>query len=110
MYKFWQKTIHLLSILILIATFFLIIWLYKIGILNDQNLLKEFLQQQGSLGSLSYVLIQIIQVVFPIIPGGVTTVVGILVFGPLWGFVVNYIGIMSSFKLFRSFFLLFQVV
>ena len=93
MYKFWQKAIQVLSVLILIATFFFVIWLYKIGILNDQNVLKEFLENQGSLGSITYILIQIIQVVFPVIPGGVTTVVGALVFGPLWGFVVNYIGI-----------------
>ena len=93
MYKFWQKAIQVLSILILIVTFFLIIWLYKIGILNDQNVFKEFLEKQGSLGSITYVLIQITQVVFPIIPGGVTTVVGFLVFGHVWGFLVNYIGI-----------------
>ncbi|CQR25498.1 membrane protein [Streptococcus varani] len=93
MYKFWQKTIQILSVLIIIATFFLLIWLYKIGILNDQNVLKEFLEKQGSLGSLYYILIQIIQVVFPVIPGGVTTVVGFLVFGSLWGFIVNYVGI-----------------
>lgn len=93
MYKFWQKTIQVLSVLVLVITFLVLIWLYKIGILNDQNVLKEFLEQQGHLGSLIYILIQIIQVVFPIIPGGVTTVVGFLVFGPWWGFLVNYIGI-----------------
>lgn len=93
MYKFWQKVIQILSILVLIATFILVIWLYKIGILNDQNVLKSFLEKQGSLGSLLYIFIQIIQVVFPIIPGGVTTVVGFLVFGSLWGFIVNYVGI-----------------
>ena len=70
MYKFWQKTIQILSVLILIATFFFVIWLYKIGILNDQNVLKEFLENQGSLGSITYILIQIIQVVFPVIPVG----------------------------------------
>lgn len=93
MYKFWQKTIHLLSIIVLIATFFLLIWLYKIGILNDQNILKDFIEKQGAWGSLTYTLIQIIQVVFPVIPGGVTTVVGFLVFDPWLGFLVNYTGI-----------------
>lgn len=93
MYKFWQKTIKVLSVLVLIATFFLLIWLYKIGILNDQNVLKQTIESQGAWGSLTYILIQIIQVVFPVIPGGVTTVVGFLVFGHWWGFMVNYIGI-----------------
>ena len=93
MYKFWQKTIQILSVLVLIATFVFVIWLYKIGILNDQNVLKNFLEKQGTLGSITYIFIQIIQVVFPIIPGGVTTVVGFLVFGHWWGFIINYVGI-----------------
>lgn len=93
MYKFWQKTIQVLSILALIGTGLLLIWLYKIGILNDQNVLTEVVKSHGAFGGLTYLAIQIIQVVFPIIPGGVTTVVGFLVFGHFWGFLINYIGI-----------------
>lgn len=93
MYKLSQKIIQVLSILALIGSFALVIWLYKLGILNNQNVLTEFIKKQGALGSLSYIGIQIIQVVFPIIPGGVTTVVGFLLFGFWWGLVVNYIGI-----------------
>ncbi|MGT2911904.1 TVP38/TMEM64 family protein [Streptococcus cameli] len=93
MYKFWQKTIHILSILVIIATGILLVWLYKIGILHDQNALKQFIENQGSMGAITYTFLQIIQVVFPIIPGGVTTVVGFLIFG-LWnGLLINYIGI-----------------
>lgn len=93
MYKFWQKTFQILSILTIIASIFLVFWLYKIGILNDQNVLANTIKSHGAFGSLTCIFIQIIQVVFPIIPGGVTTVVGFLVFGHWWGFVVNYIGI-----------------
>lgn len=76
MYKFSQKAIQVLSVLTLIGTAVFLFWLYKIGILNDQNILSHFIKSQGALGSLSFLLLQIIQVVFPIIPGGVTTVVG----------------------------------
>lgn len=93
MYKLSQKIIQVLSILAVIGSVVLVIWLYKIGILNDQNELTQLVKSQGALGSLTYIGIQIIQVVFPVIPGGVTTVVGFLVFGHWWGFVVNYIGI-----------------
>ncbi|MER0122384.1 TVP38/TMEM64 family protein [Streptococcus sp. ZJ93] len=93
MYKFWQKTFQILSIFTLVASVILVIWLYKIGILNDQNVLADTIKNHGAFGSLTYIFIQIIQVVFPIIPGGVTTVVGFLVFGHWWGFVVNYVGI-----------------
>ena len=93
MYKFWQKTIQVLSILALVATLILMIWLYHIGILNDQNMLTDFIKSNGASGSLFFLGLQILQVVFPIIPGGVTTVVGFLVFHFWWGFLLNYIGI-----------------
>ncbi|HFH9837989.1 TPA: TVP38/TMEM64 family protein [Streptococcus suis] len=93
MYKFWQQTIRVLSVLTLIATGFFLIWLYRIGILNDQNVLTDLIKSHGAFGSLTFLLIQIVQVVFPIIPGGVTTVVGFLVFNFWWGFFLNYIGI-----------------
>ncbi|HFR3702381.1 TPA: TVP38/TMEM64 family protein [Streptococcus suis] len=93
MYKFSQKAIQVLSVLTLIGTAVFLFWLYKIGILNDQNILSHFIKSQGALGSLSFLLLQIIQVVFPIIPGGVTTVVGFLVFNFWWGFFLNYVGI-----------------
>ncbi|HFI0596361.1 TPA: TVP38/TMEM64 family protein, partial [Streptococcus suis] len=80
MYKFFQKTIQVLSIFVLIGTAIFLFWLYKIGILNDQNALSNLLQNQGVYGSLTFIGLQITQVVFPIIPGGVTTVVGFLVF------------------------------
>mgnify|MGYP003611504948 len=93
MYKFFQKVIQVLSVLVLIGTAIFLFWLYKIGILNNQNALSNLLQNQGVYGSLTFIGLQIIQVVFPIIPGGVTTVVGFLVFKFWWGFILNYIGI-----------------
>ena len=40
-----------------------------------------------------FVIIQIVQVIIPLIPGGVSQGVGVLVFGPVMGFVYNYVGI-----------------
>ena len=34
-----------------------------------------------------------IQVIYPIVPGGMTSVIGYLAFGPIWGFVYNFTGI-----------------
>lgn len=93
MYTFWQRFIQAASIVALIGTFGLMIWLYQIGILNDQNLLTDFIKDNGAFGSLTFLGIQIFQVVFPVIPGGVTTVVGFLVFQFWWGFFLNYVGI-----------------
>ncbi len=48
------KTIQVLSILTLIGTAIFLFWLYKIGILNDQNVLSDLIKSQGALGSLSF--------------------------------------------------------
>lgn len=51
------------------------------------------LKQSGVLGPVIFVLIQIVQVIFPVIPGGAVSVSGTAVFGYIWGFVYNFIGI-----------------
>ncbi|WP_438477729.1 TVP38/TMEM64 family protein [Streptococcus pluranimalium] len=92
-YRLWQKTIRFIGFFCLIATGILILWLYHIGILNDTNVLKTVIQKHDLIGPLIFIIIQIIQVVFPVIPGGLTTVVGFWVFGWWQGFIYNYIGI-----------------
>ena len=41
----------------------------------------------------AFILFQIIQCVIPIIPGGFGCVIGVAVFGPVYGFIYNYISI-----------------
>lgn len=94
MYNFWQKVFQIMGLLTLIASVVLVIWLFQQGILKDQNAFKTWVQQYQIMAPLIFILIQIIQIVIPILPGGVTTVAGYLVFGPLVGFITNYIGIM----------------
>ena len=55
--------------------------------------MEQFLKPFGIWGPLIFILIQVVQVVVPIIPGGVSCLGGVLLFGPLWGFVYNYVGI-----------------
>lgn len=42
---------------------------------------------------MTFILIQMVQVVVPIIPGGITCAVGVVIFGPWYGLLYNYIGI-----------------
>lgn len=93
MYKRFQQLFQIIGVLALIGSVALVIWLFKMGILNDSNAFKTWVLQYGLLAPVLFILIQIIQIVIPIIPGGVTTVAGALVFGSVWGFVYNYIGI-----------------
>ncbi|MGV3009896.1 TVP38/TMEM64 family protein [Streptococcus thoraltensis] len=92
-YRLLQQIIRYIGFLCLIATGILILWLYHIGILNNTNVLKSVIKRHELMGPLIFIVIQIIQVVFPVIPGGLTTVVGFWVFGWWQGFIYNYIGI-----------------
>ncbi|SER26245.1 Uncharacterized membrane protein YdjX, TVP38/TMEM64 family, SNARE-associated domain [Gracilibacillus ureilyticus] len=55
--------------------------------------LEAFLNQFGVWAPVFFVLFQIIQVIFPIVPGGIGCLGGILIFGPVMGLIYNYVGI-----------------
>lgn len=93
MYKRLQQFFKLLGLLALIGSIILVVWLFRQGILNDSNAFKDWVNQYKIVAPLVFIIIQIVQIVIPIIPGGVTTVAGTLVFGPIFGFLYNYIGI-----------------
>lgn len=86
------KIIGILSILFSII--FVAYLVGKIDIFNNPKALSELIKNHIVLGSVLFFIFQIIQVVIPIIPGGVTTVVGFLTFGPYLGFLLNVLGIM----------------
>lgn len=71
----------------------LCLYLWKRGVFSSQEEMTRFVTGFGITAGLIFVLIQIVQVVIPIIPGGVSCLVGVLMFGAKMGFVYNYIGI-----------------
>lgn len=70
-----------------------VIWGWKTGIFSDTEKLNQLLRQSGLLAPLIFVAVQAVQVVIPILPGAIGCVFGVAFFGPVWGFVFNYIGI-----------------
>lgn len=66
---------------------------YKAGIFTEVAKMDQFLETCGILAPVIFVLIQAIQVVIPILPGAVGCVYGVAFWGPLNGFIFNYIGI-----------------
>ncbi|MDR1606428.1 MAG: TVP38/TMEM64 family protein [Streptococcaceae bacterium] len=91
--KIIQRIFNIISILGIIACLFGGYYLYRIGILQDQKALSELVMAHYVLGPFIFIGLQILQVVVPIIPGGVTTAAGVMMFGPYEGFLYNYIGI-----------------
>lgn len=88
-----RRLINILTIISTIIIILLTIYWYKLGIFNSQARMKEYLADKKIIGPIIFVLIQIVQVVVPIIPGGISLLGGVVFFGPLWGFIYNYVGI-----------------
>lgn len=66
---------------------------WRLGIFTSQENLKLFIAGFGAAGAAVFVLFQAVQVVVPILPGGLGCLAGVLLFGAWRGFVYNYIGI-----------------
>ena len=69
------------------------LWGWQTGVLTSQERLRAFVASCGIAGALLFTAFQAVQVVVPILPGGLGCLAGVLLFGPVWGFVYNYIGI-----------------
>lgn len=94
MYETLKKLVQFLGIFSIALTVLFLVYLFKnMDILNNPDALTRALKGHLIIGSIGFLLLQIIQVVIPIIPGGVTTVVGFMAFGPILGFILNYVGI-----------------
>lgn len=71
----------------------MMVWFYMQGYFQDPASLQTLMSRTGLFAPLLFILIQIIQVVIPIIPGGLSCAAGVLAFGPVNGFLYNYIGL-----------------
>ncbi|MCT6812809.1 MAG: VTT domain-containing protein, partial [Lactobacillus helsingborgensis] len=88
-----RRLINILTVVSGIIIILLCIYWYKLGIFTSQAKMKAYLADKRIIGPIIFVVIQIIQVVIPIIPGGVSLLGGVIFFGPVAGFIYNYVGI-----------------
>lgn len=69
------------------------LWGWKTGVLTSEERLQALVASCGAAGALLFTAFQAVQVVVPILPGGLGCLAGVLLFGPVRGFVYNYAGI-----------------
>ena len=69
------------------------VWAWRTGVLTSEERLQALVASAGAAGALLFVAFQAVQVVVPILPGGLGCLAGVLLFGPWGGFLYNYIGI-----------------
>lgn len=99
--------LNILTIIGIVAVIFFIYFAFKERWFLDNEILLTKIKSFGLLAPLCFILIQIVQVVLPVIPGGASCLVGVMAFGAVRGFIYNYVGLVlgsiCSFLLSRKF-------
>ena len=72
------------------------VWGWRTGVLTSPERLQALVSSFGMAGVLLFTVFQAVQVVVPILPGGLGCLAGVLLFGPVWGFAYNYVGICAG--------------
>ena len=88
-----QKVMNIASILGAIATVVFIVWAWQKGLFTSEETLSAYMLQAGIWGPPIFIFLQILQTVVPIIPGALTSIAGVYIYGNIIGNVYNYIGI-----------------
>ncbi|WP_306483948.1 TVP38/TMEM64 family protein [Anaerococcus sp.] len=88
-----KNIFNIISVLMLVIFTILGYLGYRAGLFNSLDSFRAYILSKGKLAPLFFMLIQVVQIVLPVIPGGLTTVFGVIIFGAFWGFIYNYISI-----------------
>jgi len=88
-----RKLMNIVMAFATITALAFLIYGIKTDLFYSQAVLGAFLTKSGLWAPIIFIVFQTVQVVFPILPGGIGLLGGILIFGPLTGFTYNYIGI-----------------
>lgn len=91
-----RKLLNIATVISLSVIIVLTIYGVKTGLLTDREQLELLVKKSGVWGPLLFIIIQMVQVVLPIIPGGITCGAGVVIFGAWHGLLYNYIGIVAG--------------
>lgn len=108
--KEYKISININNVIILLLTVTLIIlgvYFFKSGVFTDTDAFVRYVEGFGAWAVVIFILIQAITVVLAILPTTVGCIAGVVIFGPWFGFLYNYIGIclgcVASFLLSRRY-------
>jgi len=93
MNKNWHTLLSLAGLAACVAAG---IYFWQAGLLDSQEALRGFVGSFGAAGPAVFVAFQAVQVVVPVLPGGLGCLAGVILFGPWYGFLYNYIGICAG--------------
>jgi len=91
------KTIeYTFYVLIIITAVVASVYIIQNGIENSISQIQTFISTAGIWGSFFFISVQILQVIVPMIPGGAVHASGVILFGPLEGFILNMVGVLTG--------------
>ncbi len=85
--------VRISTILGLLAVAAFAVYGFHKGVFASSEAFSAYILSFGVSAAILFTVVQAIQVVIPILPGGIGCVAGIFAFGPVWGLVYSYIGI-----------------
>ena len=91
-----RQIFRCLSLLGFAVCVILAVWAWQSGLLTSQQAMSDFVKKAGFWGPALFLLLQAVQVVIPILPGGISCLAGVLIFGPWLGLQLNYLGICAG--------------
>lgn len=77
-----RKKMDVLAVLITVAFIFFIVYGIYTKIFYSESALNAYLNKFGIWAPIIFIVFQAIQVVFPILPGGIGMLGGLVIFGP----------------------------
>lgn len=88
-----EKRMKIISIAGFLISIVICWYGWRAGLFTSQEKLQSCIAGFGILGASVFVIFQAVQVIIPILPGGISCLCGVILFGPWMGFVYNYLGI-----------------
>ncbi len=88
-----KSVLQMMSMGALAACIAIAVWGVQSGMFTSRQAMEEVIARLGVTGPVIFILIQAVQVVLPILPGGISCLAGVILFGTVNGFIYNYAGI-----------------
>ena len=81
MSKKTKRILNIVTAVSLISIIAFVLYGVHTGVLTDRQQMEMLVKKSGLWGPILFIAIQMIQVVIPIVPGGITCGVGVVIFG-----------------------------
>lgn len=91
--KIQLKTEYIAAVMLLLVVAVACLLVWRCGIFRDLKTLRAFVDSAGWCGPFITVLLHLMQILVPFIPGGVVLTTVVVVFGAWRGFFINFVGI-----------------